>query len=222
MHKINRVISRIIAHRLPAMVGIVACLALCTAIDMTRAAEGQRAAPAAGHIGPFSLRDTQGAQHSAGQWRASEAIVLFFIGTECPVSNGYAPDMQRIATKYGRRGVACYGVHSDPLTTAEQVAKHATEYGLTFPILLDPAQTLARAARVRVTPEAVVVTPGGDVLYRGRIDDRYTPDGKRRDVARVVDLENALDSVLAGGKPKESETKAFGCPLPKLKQEGAN
>jgi peroxiredoxin len=222
MHKINRVISRVIAPRPSAMVGIVACLALCTAIDRTRAAENQGAAPAVGHIGPFSLRDTQGTQHSAGQWRANKAVVLFFIGTECPVSNGYAPDMQRIATQYGRRGVACYGVNSDPNTTAQQAAAHATEYGLAFTILLDPAQTLARAARVRVTPEAVVVSPAGLVLYRGRIDDRYTRDGKRRDAARVVDLENALDSILTGGRPKESETKAFGCPLPKVKQEGAN
>jgi hypothetical protein len=143
--------------------------------------------------------------------------VLFFLGTECPVSNGYSPDMQAIVTKYATAGVACYGVHCDPTITAAEVASHAKEYGLAFPMLLDPEQVLAQGSGVRVTPEAVVVSPTGKVLYRGRLDDRYSTEGKRRDEPTVRDLENALTSILAGTAPTVSETKAFGCPLPKRK-----
>jgi hypothetical protein len=32
-------------------------------------------------------------------------------------------------------------------------------------------------------------------------------------------LKEAIEAVLAGKKPKPAETKAYGCPLPKVKQE---
>lgn len=172
----------------------------------------------ANRVPEFSLTDIHGAKHSQGEWRRGKAVVLFFIGIDCPVSNGYAPQMQQLATTYAQRGVAFYGVHCDDALTAADAARHATEYGLAFTVLLDPAQVLARASGARVTPEAVVLSPEGNVLYQGRIDDRYTIDGKRRDAPTVLDLENALSSVLAGEAPKVRQTKAFGCPLPRPKQ----
>ncbi len=168
-------------------------------------------------LGPFSLDDVHGAKHTAQELRTAKAVVLFFIDTECPVSNLYTPLMQRTATKYADQGLVCYGVHSNPTTTAAEAASHADEYGLKFPILIDHQQRLARAAGVRVTPEAVVATGEGKVLYRGRLDDRYSLDGKRRDEPRERDLEAALEAVLSGREPKVRETKAYGCPLPKLK-----
>ena len=41
------------------------------------------------------------------------AVVLFFLGTECPVSNGYAPEMQRLSEDYGPRGVVFRGITFD-------------------------------------------------------------------------------------------------------------
>jgi peroxiredoxin len=192
----------------------MALVVLVAAAENARAAD---AAPVARRIEAFSLRDTEGGQHTADEFRASKAVVLFFISTECPVANGYAPDIQRIASDYAPRGVACYALHCDPAVTAEIAVEHAKEYGLKLPVWLDPKQTLARATGVRVTPEAVIVGPGGNVLYRGRIDDRYATGGKRRDDPTVHDLETALGQVLAGAEPTVRETKAFGCPLPKVK-----
>ncbi|MBX6313917.1 MAG: redoxin domain-containing protein, partial [Isosphaeraceae bacterium] len=162
----------------------------------------------------FALRDARGQLHELKQWQAHRAVLLFVLGTECPVSNGYAPEMRRIAATYAPRGVATFGVHPDPEVSAEVAARHAAEYGLDFPVLLDPAQELVGAAGVRVTPEAVVLDPKGRVLYHGRIDDRVAPDGKRRDRPRTLDVEIALEAVLAGGVPPVAEVPAFGCPLP--------
>ena len=61
---------------------------------------------------------------------------------------------------------------------------------------------------------SVVLAPSGRVLYRGRIDDLYTLDGKRRDAPTTRDLEEAIKAVLAGKPPPVARTKAFGCPLP--------
>ena len=194
---------------------ILRTLALVVVFDRASATLAY-AEPSGGKpIGEFSLVDTQGARHTPAEWPGHKAVVLFFIGMECPVSNGYSPTMRDLATRYGERGVACYGIHCDPSVTAEAAAAHAKDFGLPFPVLLDPEQLLARMAGARVTPDAVVASPDGHVLYRGRIDDRYALDGKRRDEPTTHELVDALEAVLSGKTPEVSEARAFGCPLPK-------
>jgi len=176
-------------------------------------AEGEKQNPPAA-VKDVALLDIERRVHTPAEWSNKKAIVLFFLGTECPVSNGYAPEFCRLAKAFANQGVLFYGVHPDPDVTIDAANKHSTEYRLDFPILLDPAQTLTQQAGVCVVPEAVVLSPTGQVRYRGRIDDRYAPDGKRRDVPRVRDLEVAMTAILAGKAPTVVETTAFGCPLP--------
>jgi len=172
-----------------------------------------------GRVDQFQLLDSAGAAVTQAAWQDATAVVLIFLGTECPVSNGYAPEIARLRTDYSRRGVRFFGVHSDPDVTAETARKHADEYGLTMPILLDPTQALARPTRVTIMPESVVLLPDGQVVYRGRIDDRYPESGQRRLEATRRDLSDAITAVLAGKKPSPSTTKAFGCPLPRLQRQ---
>ena len=70
------------------------------------------------------------------------------------------------------RGVLFLGIHADRDATVEVVRHHADEYALPFPVMIDREQILMRRP-ARVTPEAVVLWPDGQVFYRGRIDDRY-------------------------------------------------
>lgn len=162
----------------------------------------------------FVLLDGEGRQHTADAWKDKKAVVLIFLGTECPVSNGYSSEYRRLATTYGGKNVLFYGVHPDPDVTAGIATKHAAEFRLPFPVLLDSAQKVALQAGVKVVPEAVILSPKGQVQYRGRIDDLYTPEGTRREEPKRRDLEEALKAVLAGKAPAVSQTVAFGCPLP--------
>ncbi len=168
-------------------------------------------------VDAFSLQGVDGQRHSRDGWRDKRAVVLFFLGAECPVSNGYSPDMRALSARYAERGVACYGVHVDAALSTEEAAAHAEEYGLPFTILLDPEQSLAGMVGARVTPDAVVVRPDGTVAYCGRIDDRYSVQGKRRDDPTTHELIDAIEAVLAGKLPTIRETEAYGCPLPKLR-----
>ncbi len=162
----------------------------------------------------LALRDAQGKLHQSADWRDRKGVVFFLLGTECPVSNGYSPEMARIVAEYGPRGVAAFGVHPDPDVTPEAAASHAAEYRLGMPILLDSTQELAEAAGASVTPEAIVIDDGGMVVYRGRIDDTYAPDGKRRDRPSTRDLRDAIDTLIAGKTRAPVVRPAFGCPLP--------
>src|ERR1039458_5994551 len=120
----------------------------------------------------FALRDTEGVEHHPNEWAQARAVVLFFVTTDCPLSNGYAPEMNRIEQAYASRGVLFYAVQGDTTIPDEEVRRHAREYGYRFPALLDPRQVLARHTGATVTPEAVVLSADGAVLYLGRIDNR--------------------------------------------------
>ena len=129
------------------------------------------------------------------------------------------PSHCALAAAYEPKGVAFYGVYPDPDVSAEVATKHSADYKLTspairMPLLLDPHQVLPAQTGVTRVPECVVLTAEGRVMYRGRIDDRYALDGRRRDEPRTKDLENAIEAMLAGKIPDPSETKVFGCPLP--------
>src|ERR1700721_2258318 len=85
----------------------------------------------------FSLADPAGAAHTEGEWKGAE-VVLFFITTDCPISNGYVPEMNRIAKEYASRGVRFYGVMTDTSVPVADVRKHVKDFGYVFPVLLDP------------------------------------------------------------------------------------
>lgn len=138
--------------------------------------------------------------------------VLFFVSSDCPISNGYAPDVQRLCAQYGPRGVRCSLVYEDLDIDATAVRKHLDEYryrGMSAAI--DRDRTIAGRARASVTPEAVLIDARGEIRYRGRIDNRYADLGKRRRVVTVHDLREALDAVLAGKRVPHPETTALGC-----------
>lgn len=165
----------------------------------------------------YRLQDTQGAVHTSAEWQGKRAVVLFFVTTDCPVANSYVPEMNRIQQAYAGRGVAFFAVQAETSTPPAEVAKYAKEYGYTFPLLLDPAQTLVELAGATVTPQAAVLTSDGKVLYLGRIDNRVEDFGKKRPQATVADLRNALDAVLAGKPVTAAVTKSIGCAINRVK-----
>lgn len=134
--------------------------------------------------------------------------LIFFVGAECPVSNFYAPEIRRLGDEWAARGPV-WVVYAEPGLALEDATAHAERFKLGGTIILDPKRSLAQAHGVTRIPTAVV--PGE---YRGRIDDRYSPEGKRRNEARTHELEDALTALAEGRAPAVRETPVFGCPLP--------
>ena len=161
----------------------------------------------------LSLADTSGRIHTPADWVGKRAVVLLFVSTDCPLSNRYVPEMNRIASTYGPRGVAFYAVQGDATVSLEQVRAHVKEFGYTFPYLIDPQEALAAYTGAVSTPEAAVLTPKGDLLYLGRIDNRLEDFGKERIRVTEFDLRDALDAVLAGKPVPHSRTRALGCAI---------
>jgi hypothetical protein len=90
--------------------------------------------------------------------------------SDCPVSNGYAPEIQRICSEYGPKQVSCDLVYVDASLTVADVKKHVQDFGYSsLTAILDSSQKLVKAAGATITPEAAIIGPSGQVLYRGRI-----------------------------------------------------
>ena len=141
-----------------------------------------------------------------------KATVLIFLMHDCPVANSMAPEMARLAKEFGDKGVRFFGVYTSE--SAAEIATHRKDYALPFPGLQDANGALAKRAGATRVPEAAVFSAGGELLYRGRINDRAVKLGVTRPVARKHDLRLALEAVLAGRKPEQKFTEAVGCYLP--------
>ena len=99
--------------------------------------------------------------------QGKQALVLVFIASDCPISNSYAPEIQRIFTHYAPRKVTFALVYTDPNLTRDAARRHAKAYGYTCPLVLDTAHRLAQRAGATVTPEAAIFAPDGRLLLPG-------------------------------------------------------
>lgn len=142
------------------------------------------------------------------------ATVLIFIAHDCPISNSYSAEVQRLRSDYGASHIAFYVVYTDVGVPLATLQAHARGHDYTPFALVDSHHALVKLTGAVVTPEAVVLGPADKILYEGRIDNRYSDFGKSLDVASVSDLRRALDAVRAGQPVKVSRTKAVGCYIP--------
>ena len=164
----------------------------------------------------ITLPDLQGTPQHPLEVRDSTAHVLFFITTDCPIANSYAPEIRSIVADHATDPLRFFVVHVDPDVTRERAAEHKADFDLPGPVLLDTQHRLVRRAGITITPEVAVILPGGAIAYRGRIDNQWGDLGSKRPRASRHDLRDALRAVLAGHQVAEPRTEAIGCDVPVL------
>jgi peroxiredoxin len=163
-------------------------------------------------VADFTLEDYNGAKHSLADYKSSKAIVLMFIATQCPVSNGYNGRMVDLYKDYNSKGVTFVGINSNKQESVEEIRNHSKEHGFEFTVLKDVNNVIADKLEASVTPEIYVLNSKMEVLYHGRIDD-----SSRENRVASKDLRTALDRILAGKAVEVTETKAFGCSIKRIK-----
>jgi len=144
----------------------------------------------------------------------TRAVVLFFIASDCPISNRTLPEMKRVQSEFSGHGVSIWFVYPNTTETQQSIHEHLSAFGIGDTALTDPHGRLARMTGAQWTPESAVLVPGKGGLrtvYVGRIDDRYLGIGRERPQATQHDLEDAVAAVLAGRKPKPPGGPSVGC-----------
>jgi hypothetical protein len=112
--------------------GVLACFAWLNA-GLAKA-HGADALPS---LAAVELVDLAGKKHKLAGSPEVKLSVLVFLGTQCPVSNGYAPALRRLHDSYTNAGVRILGVHCDPDVSAQAAQAHARDFELSFPLVLD-------------------------------------------------------------------------------------
>jgi hypothetical protein len=148
-------------------------------------------------------------------------VVFYFAATDCPISNRYVPEIQRLDREYASQGVRFWWIYPNPSDDAAAIAHHRIEFDITGRVFPDPPESAVSLAHATITPEAAVfVVIGGELreVYRGRIDDRYISIGQERPQPTHHDLELAISAALAGKPVPQPEGPPVGCAIVPLRR----
>lgn len=99
----------------------------------------------------FELRDFRGKSVALDEFKQKRAVVIAFLGTECPLATLYAPRLQQLADRFAEKDVAFLGINANQQDSISELAQYAKVHEIKFPLLKDVgnvvADRLARCAR---------------------------------------------------------------------------
>lgn len=176
-------------------------------------------ATGADQTGPvdLELRDLEGKVHKLSELSDQKAIVLAFLGVDCPVSKLYAGNLVELAKTWGNKGVTVLGIDPNRQDDIQELRAFANAQALPFPLLKDHGAAAADQLGVTRVPTVIVLDGARRVRYFGRIDDQYAVGtksvGVRKDHAEVSYLGDAVASVVEGKEVATPRTEAVGCVL---------
>jgi peroxiredoxin len=161
-------------------------------------------------IADFTLPDCHGQVFHLSDQGDRAAIVVVFLGVDCPLAKLYGPRLAEMARTFGPRGVAFVGIDSNQHDSLAALARYGKQHRIPFPLLRDPGNAIADRFGAERTPEAFVLDRRRVIRYRGRIDDQYDVATHRGEANRH-DLAQAIEEVLAGKPVSQPVTTAPGC-----------
>jgi hypothetical protein len=143
-------------------------------------------------------------------------VVLLFVRTACPISNRYAPLLQKLSEKF--HGKADFWlVYPDRAETPSQIKTHLHDFHYSIPALRDSRRDLVKRSQATITPEAAVFDFSGRLVYHGRIDNWYEDFGRARATATTHELDDAISAALDGKTVGPDHANAVGCYISDLK-----
>ncbi len=150
-------------------------------------------------------------------WAKGKISVVIFLSPECPISNGYISVLSEMQKQFAKEKVQWLLVYPEPIPF-DKAVQHAKEFHVPGLIGHDHHGELVRRLTATMVPQAVVQNAEGKIVYRGRIDDRYTKRGGASREPRQHDLQEALAMVLFGKEPARSYVQPVGCPMPMVEK----
>lgn len=193
-------------------------LGLLVAVGLAPTAVAQSSQAAIGEPAPnFTLEDTDGDTHSLSDYEG-QYVVLEWLNFECPfVGKHYGSgNMQELQATYTDQGVTWLSIVSSAPGTQgyfppdEMKAQNEKRGGNQTAILLDPSGDVGQKYGAKVTPHMYVISPEGELLYKGGIDDKPTTD--QADIEPATNyVRKALDAALNGEEVSPKTAEPYGC-----------
>jgi peroxiredoxin len=180
------------------------------------AAETPAPAAKVGEPAPdFTLTDLDGKTVKLSELRG-KTVVLEWYNPDCPFvvyAHGENGPLKTLPKKWTDQGVVWLAINSntpgsqgsDPARNKESVG----EYGMAYPVLLDPDGKVGRLYGSKNTPAMYVIDAQGALVYSGALDT--APLGKAETSPYTSYVDAVLTEVTAGRPSPHKQTKAYGC-----------
>jgi cytochrome c biogenesis protein CcmG/thiol:disulfide interchange protein DsbE len=175
-HKTTASRSKIsLSKKLPVFLGVLVVLAVATgAVYFTRGGKQDsrenpkdvtKEVPKEGHPAPqFSLQDLGGRQVGLSDFRG-KVVLLNFWATWCAPCRREIPSLERLYRMRKDEGFEIVAVNTER-ASASKVASFVGEYGMSFPILLNPQGDVGSRYRVRAIPTSFLLDKNGVIRWQ--------------------------------------------------------
>ena len=130
--------------------------------------------------------------------------VLVFLSAECPCSNSHLGELKSLAKEFGE--FSFLAVHSNANESRELAQKYFQSAALSFPVLQDEKAKLADEFKALKTPHAFLLSPKGEILYKGGVTN-----SSNGETASTRFLRAALQNVSSGQEVQTKEGRTLGC-----------
>jgi thiol-disulfide isomerase/thioredoxin len=161
----------------------------------------------------FELPDVNGTPVSSDQLHGAPASLVVFLCPHCPYVRHVRGEFARFAEEYQAKGLRIIAINSNdniafPDDSPEGMRKEIADAGYTFQYLVDESQEVAKMFQAACTPDIFLFDRGMKLVYRGQFDG-----SRPRNAIPITgaDLRAAVDAVLEGHIPLETQKPSMGC-----------
>lgn len=136
--------------------------------------------------------------------------ILIFLDIECPICQKTTQRVQVLAEQYANQ-VRFEAIYPTETATLAEVKRFERTFKLTIPRQLDPDHKVVNQYDATTTPEVILLSETGKILYRGSVDDQFYRLGRYRPVPTAFYLKDAIEATLAGKPIPVNRTTPTGC-----------
>jgi peroxiredoxin len=160
----------------------------------------------------FSLKNVDGKLVSLSDYKDAKGYIVIFTCNHCPYAQLYEDRIVALHKKYKPKGFPVIAINPNsplvvPEDSYEEMQKRAKLMSYPFAYVFDEEQTVYPKFGASRTPHVFILDSNRVVQYIGAIDD----NPEMADIVKERYVENAIDSLLLGKKPKPDVTLAIGC-----------
>jgi peroxiredoxin len=165
----------------------------------------------------FTATDSYGHQHSLAEYKG-KFVVLEWHNQGCPytIKHYDSGNMQKLQKLWTGKGAVWFTVISSApgeqgYVTAAQENDYVKRMGAApTAVLLDPSGDLGHLYGAKTTPHMFVISPQGQLIYDGAIDNKPTPE--QSDIAGATNyVTAALKESMAGKPVSVTVSRPYGC-----------
>lgn len=165
----------------------------------------------------FNLTSAEGKTHSLADFKG-KYVVLEWVNYDCPfVKKHYGSNnMQKLQKEMTSKDVVWLSICSSAegkqghfagqelLDRIKKEGSNATAY------LIDEDGSVGKMYGAKTTPHCYVISPEGNLIYAGAIDDKASADPE--DIKKSKNLvKSCIDEAISGSAVSTATSKPYGC-----------